>query len=56
MQLLNFALSAEAAVRIHDIVLCLSKFGEVVSLEGLADKVGSLLHCVDIEYITDMMG
>ena len=53
MHLLNFTLSAEAVVRIHDIVLCLSKFSEVVSLEGVADKVGPFPHFVNMEYVTD---
>ena len=56
MHLLNFTLSAEAVVRVHDIILCLSKFSEVVSLEGVADKVGPFLRCVNIEYKIAKMG
>ena len=55
MHLLNFTLSAEAVVRVHDIVLCLSKFSEVVSFEGVADKVGPSLRCVNIEYLIAKM-
>lgn len=41
MSILNFTLSLEGVVRIHDAVLCLAKFSEVVSLEACTDRVGS---------------
>ena len=40
MHILSFTLSAEAVVRIHDVVLCLSRFSEIVSLEANIDRVG----------------
>ena len=42
MYLLSFTLSPEAVVRVHDAVLCLAKFSEVVSLEARPDHVGSV--------------
>ncbi len=36
---LSFVLSNEAVARIHDAVLCLAKFGELVSLEARRDRV-----------------
>ena len=39
MYTLNFTLSLEGVVRIHDAVLCLAKFSEMVSLEARKDKV-----------------
>ena len=43
MHALSFALSHEGVVRIHDAVLCLAKFSEVVSFEACADRVGTKL-------------
>lgn len=40
MHTLSFSLTLEGVVRIHDAVLCLAKFSEVVSLEARKDKVG----------------
>ncbi len=45
MHTLSFTLSLEGVVRIHDAVLCLAKFSEVVSLEAREDKV---IHVVSI--------
>lgn len=42
MQTLSFTLSPEAIARVHDAVLCLSKFSESVSIEARLDKVGLL--------------
>lgn len=39
MHTLSFTLSLEGVIRIHDAVLCLAKFSEVVSLEAREDKV-----------------
>lgn len=39
MHTLSFSLTLEGVVRIHDAVLCLAKFSEVVSLEARKDKV-----------------
>lgn len=39
MHTLSFSLTLEGVVRIHDAVLCLAKFSEVVSLEAREDKV-----------------
>ena len=39
MYTLSFSLTLEGVVRIHDAVLCLGKFSEVVSLEARRDKV-----------------
>ena len=40
MNTLSFILSPEAVIRLHDAVLCLAKFSEIVSLEAREDKVG----------------
>lgn len=40
MALLNFSLSPEALSRLHDVLICLGKFSENVSIQALADKVG----------------
>lgn len=39
MHPLSFSLTLEGVVRIHDAVLCLAKFGEVVSLDAREDKL-----------------
>ena len=39
MALLKFSLSPEATVRIHDLLLCLAKFGDSVCLEARSDRV-----------------
>lgn len=39
MHTLSFSLTLEGVVRVHDAVLCLAKFSEVVSLEARKDKV-----------------
>lgn len=39
---LSFTLSPEAVARVHDAVLCLSKFSDSVSIEARPDKVGHL--------------
>ena len=39
MHTLSFSMTLESVVRIHDAVLCLAKFSEVVSLEARMDKV-----------------
>ena len=39
MPILSFTLTLEGVVRVHDAVLCLAKFSEVVSLEARQDKV-----------------
>ena len=43
MHTLSFTLPLEGVVRIHDAVLCLAKFSEVVSLEARKDKVRDFL-------------
>ena len=40
MPILRFTLNLEGVVRIHDAVLCLAKFSEIVSLEARKDRVG----------------
>lgn len=51
MHTLAFTLSSEGVVRVHDAVVCLSKFSESVSLEARHDKVNaSFTHLV--EYLT----
>lgn len=42
MHTLSFTLSPEAVARVHDAVLCLSKFSDSVSIEARTDKVGHL--------------
>ncbi len=39
MHTLSFTLTLEGVVRVHDAILCLAKFSEVVSLEARKDKV-----------------
>ena len=39
MHTLSFTLTLEGVVRVHDAILCLAKFSEVVSLEACKDKV-----------------
>ena len=39
MHTLDFILNLEGVVRVHDAVLCLAKFSEVVSLEARKDRV-----------------
>lgn len=36
---LSFTLTPDGVVRVHDAVLCLAKFSEVVSLEARQDRV-----------------
>lgn len=40
MQTLKFILQPENVSRVHDALICLSKFSESVSLEARRDKVG----------------
>ena len=42
MALLKFSLSPEATAKVHDLLLCLAKFGENVCLEARNDKVGRI--------------
>ena len=37
--LLSFVLSNEGVARVYDAVVCLAKFGELVSLDARRDKV-----------------
>ena len=46
MHTLSFSLTLEGVVRIHDAVLCLAKFSEVVSLEARKDKVRAIPFCL----------
>ena len=46
MHSLSFSLTLEGVVRIHDAVLCLAKFSEVVSLEARKDKVRGNPFCL----------
>lgn len=39
MHTLKFTLSPEGVTRVHDAVICLSKFSESVSIEAWRDKV-----------------
>lgn len=39
MHTLGFTLSPEAVIRIHDAIVCLAKFSEIVSLEAREEKV-----------------
>lgn len=51
MHTLAFTLSPEGVVRVHDAVVCLSKFSESVSLEARHDKVPH--HSTHlVEYLT----
>ena len=43
MHALSFSLTLDGVIRIHDAVLCLAKFSEVVSLEARKDRVRSNL-------------
>lgn len=38
MSILKFSLSPESTGRIHDLLLCLAKFGEYVSFEARGDQ------------------
>ena len=44
MHTLKFTLGPQGVVRIHDAVLCLAKFSEIVSLEARSDKVRRLVR------------
>jgi len=39
MAILQVSLSPEATARVHDLLLCLAKFGETVCIEARNDKV-----------------
>ena len=39
MAALSFSFSPEATAKVHDLLLCLAKFGELVSLEARGDQV-----------------
>jgi cell cycle checkpoint control protein RAD9A len=39
MHTLSFTLTLQGVVRVHDAVMCLAKFSEIVSLEARRDKV-----------------
>ena len=39
MHALSFSLTLEGVVRVHNAVLCLARFSEVVSLEAREDRV-----------------
>ena len=43
MHILDFALSGEGVARFYDGVLCLAKFGELVSFEACGDSVSGEL-------------
>ena len=44
MHTLDFALSSEGVTRFYDVLLCLAKFGELVSLEARRDSVSRSLY------------
>ena len=52
MHALSFTLSREGVVRIHDAVLCLAKFSEVVSFEACADRVRISIHMIRDNVVT----
>ena len=39
MTTLSFTLSPDAVAKIHDTIVCLSKFSELVGLDATSDKV-----------------
>lgn len=43
---LAFVVSPDGVVRMHDALICLAKFGEVVGLEAYSDKVSALYICI----------
>ena len=42
MVVLNFTLTPEAASKIHDLLVCLGKFSEIVAIEARPERVGGL--------------
>lgn len=44
MHTLEFSLSNESVARVYDAVLCLAKFGELVSLEARIDRVDQMFN------------
>lgn len=42
MVVLNFSLTPEATHRVYELLICLAKFGDTVSLEARNEKVGFL--------------
>jgi len=44
MAILQAALSPEATARVHDLLLCLAKFGETICIEARNDKVRLQQH------------
>ena len=56
MQTLNFTLTPEGVARVHDAVVCLAKFSEVVGFEAHRDKVGYPIlldfMCISTSWLT----
>ena len=50
MAILSFSLSPEATGRIYELLVCLAKFGESVSIEARSEKVCPLFGDLDNEY------
>ena len=46
MRILDFTLNLEGVARIHEAVLCLAKFSEVVSFEARQDKVPNTFEMI----------
>jgi hypothetical protein len=40
MVVLNFTLTPEAAAKVHDLLVCLGKFSDTVSIEAKRERVG----------------
>jgi hypothetical protein len=53
MAVLRFSIAPEATSRIYDLLLCLAKFGENVSLEARSDKVRDAAQATIDACITD---
>lgn len=41
MAVLSFSLSSEATNRFHELLACLAKFGDMVSIEARSEKVNT---------------
>ena len=53
MGILSFSLTPEATGRVHELLLCLAKFGESVSIEAKSEKARRELSQINLALTAD---
>jgi len=51
METLDFTLTPEAAAKVHDILMCLAKFSDTVTIEARRERVSSYLLMLEAHFL-----